>query len=183
MATKIDELKAPSKKVALYVEKLHNDAKLPVKPTTNTDSGFDVFAYNVKQLYYHGGGNGEQCLKTDEQLERKFVEPGVIELQCNERALIGTGIKVTIGPGYEIQVRPRSGLALKKGLTVVNTPGTIDESYRGEIGIIVLNTSRKTQHIKLGDSIAQIVPMKIELLELKQLLAQVTRFKYAQEVD
>ena len=73
---------------------------------------------------------------------------------------------MTVGEGYEIQVRPRSGLALKQGLTVVNTPGTIDEAYRNEVGVIIMNTSRQTQHIKLGDRIAQIVPKKVELLEV-----------------
>lgn len=154
-------------KVTLYVEKIEPDAVLPSKPTTNTDSGFDVVGIRVRQIYYHGGGNGEQCLK-GEHLERKFVDAGVIELQCNERALIGTGLKVTVGPGYEIQVRPRSGLALKKGLTVLNTPGTIDESYRGELGIIIINTSRQAQTITLGESIAQIVPAKVLLPEIEE---------------
>lgn len=163
---KTRQVESKKDKVLLMVEKIYDDAKLPTKPVEPSDSGFDVFSYSVKKIYYHGGGNGEGILDTDEKLERKFVEPGVFELQCNERALVGTGIRATLGEGYELQVRPRSGLALKKGLTVVNTPGTIDASFRGEIGIIILNTSRQTQTIKLGDSIAQIVPMKVVLPEL-----------------
>ena len=141
----------------LYVEKIHEDAKLPEKPTIKTDSGFDVFAYNVKQIYYHGGGNGEQCLKTDEHMQRKFPEPGVLELQCNERALIGTGLKLTVGEGYEIQVRPRSGLALKHGITVLNTPGTIDSDYRGEVGIILINHGKVAFTIEPKMRIAQFI--------------------------
>lgn len=154
-----------NKDVALKVEKLYNNAPLPVKPKTETDSGFDVFAHNVKLIYAHAGSNGERCLE-GESMQGKFIDDGVFELQMGERALIGTGLKMTVGPGYEIQVRPRSGNALKRGLTVVNTPGTIDEAYRGEVGVIILNTSRQTQTITLGEAIAQVVPMKVELLEI-----------------
>jgi len=160
MADKID-----TKVPALRVQKMYENAPLPVKPKTSTDSGFDVFAHSVKKIYSHGDSNGERCLEGD-AMAIKFVEDGVFELQCNERALIGTGLKMTIGPGYEIQVRPRSGNALKRGLTVVNTPGTVDEAYRDEVGIIILNTSRKAQKITLGEAIAQVVPMKVELLEV-----------------
>ena len=151
----------------LKVEKLYEDAPLPVKPKTSTDSGFDVFAHNVTRIYAHYGSNNEIKLE-GEAMEGKFVESGVFELQTNERALIGTGLKMTVGPGYELQVRPRSGNALKRGLTVVNTPGTIDEAYRGEVGIIIMNTSRQTQRIVLGEAIAQVVPIKVELIEIQE---------------
>jgi len=159
-----DETKS---KITLKVEKLYDNAQLPTKPKTETDSGFDVIAHNVSRIYIHFGSNGENILE-NEFMESRFIEPGVFELQSGERALIGTGLKMTVGPGYEIQVRPRSGLALKQGLTIVNAPGTIDEAFRGEVGIILLNTSRKTQRIKLGDRIAQIVPIKVELLEIEE---------------
>jgi len=151
--------------LALRVEKLYPDAPLPSKPKTSTDSGFDVVAHNVKRIYAHFGGNGEKLLEGD-NMESKFIESGIFELQSGERALIGTGLKMTVGPGYEIQVRPRSGNALKRGLTVVNTPGTVDEAYRNEVGVIIMNTSRQTQKITLGEAIAQVVPMKVELLEV-----------------
>lgn len=73
------------------------------------------------------------------------------------RALIPTGLTVAIPEDHEIQVRPRSGLALKKGLTVLNTPGTIDAGYRGEIGVILFNTSAEPVEIPHGERIAQIV--------------------------
>lgn len=78
------------------------------------------------------------------------------------RTLIPTGMFVAIPEGYEIQVRPRSGLALKKGITVLNTPGTIDSDYRNEIGVILFNTSDEDFEVKAGDRIAQIVLNKIE---------------------
>jgi len=149
----------------LKVEKLYPNSVLPYKPKTNTDSGFDLIAHNVTKIYSHNGSNSERLLEGD-ALKARFPENGVVELQQGERALVGTGLRMTIGPGYELQVRPRSGLALKQGLTVLNTPGTIDESFRNEVGVIILNTSRQSQRFKLGDPIAQIVPMKIELLEI-----------------
>jgi len=110
---------------ALRVEKLYPNAPLPYKPQSQTDSGFDVCAHNVKKIYAHLGSNGERLYEGD-NLKLKFIDDGVFELQYAERALIGTGLKMTVGSGYEIQVRPRSGLALKKGLTVLNTPGTVN---------------------------------------------------------
>lgn len=82
------------------------------------------------------------------------------------RALLPTGLKVAVPAGYELQVRPRSGMALKKGLTVLNTPGTIDAGYRGEVGIIVYNASpTEAITIKKGDRVAQIVLKKFEEIE------------------
>ena len=78
-------------------------------------------------------------------------------LQAGERILIPTGLKFAIPLGYEIQVRPRSGLALKNGITVLNTPGTIDADYRGELGIILINLSQDEFVIQPGMRIAQIV--------------------------
>ena len=90
------------------------------------------------------------------------VEPG-------ERVLVPTGLKMAIPSGYECQIRPRSGLALKKGITVLNTPGTIDASYRGEVGIIIINHSNDTFTINPGDRIAQAVFSKTEHAELEEV--------------
>ena len=73
------------------------------------------------------------------------------------RALVPTGLVVLLPPGYEIQVRPRSGLALKKGVTVLNSPGTIDAGYRGEIGVILANFGEEAFEVKKGDKVAQLV--------------------------
>lgn len=151
----------------LKVELLHENSKLPFKPKTDKDAGYDVIGWDVKKIYVHSGGNGESVYDREETITRKFVEPGVLELQCNERCMIGTGIKVTVEDGWEIQVRPRSGLALKQGLTVLNTPGTVDSEYRGELCVIIINTSRQNQRITLGDPIAQIVPKRVEHLEIE----------------
>lgn len=80
-----------------------------------------------------------------------------LTLAPGERALVPTGLKVEIPAGYEIQVRPRSGLALKHGIALVNAPGTIDSDYRGPVGVILLNTSDAAFKISHGDRIAQFV--------------------------
>jgi dUTP pyrophosphatase len=85
-----------------------------------------------------------------------------IKLNPTMRALLPTGIHMVIPDGYEMQVRPRSGLALKHGLTVLNSPGTIDSDFRGEVGVILVNTSCKAVIIKPGSRIAQLVFNKIE---------------------
>jgi len=86
-----------------------------------------------------------------------------------ERALIPTGLYIELPVGYEAQVRPRSGLALKKGLSVLNTPGTIDADYRGEIGVILINLSNEEVTIESGERICQMVIAKHEQAELIQV--------------
>ena len=92
-----------------------------------------------------------------------------ITLQSLERTLVPTGLFVEIPLGFEIQVRPRSGLAVKQGLTCLNTPGTIDADYRGEIKVILINLSQESQIIQPGDRIAQLVLQAIELIEWKSV--------------
>jgi dUTP pyrophosphatase len=82
-----------------------------------------------------------------------------------ERVLIPTGLFIALPKGYEAQIRPRSGLAIKQGLTCLNTPGTIDSDYRGEINVILINLSNEVQTIKNGDRIAQMVIAKYEIGE------------------
>lgn len=96
---------------------------------------------------------------------RANVENDVI-LQPLERALIPTGLFLEIPQGYEAQIRPRSGLAIKQGITCLNTPGTIDADYRGEIKVILINLSNQPVTILHGDRIAQMVFMKIEQVQL-----------------
>ena len=92
---------------------------------------------------------------------RAFIE-AQITLEPLDRILVKTGLFVELPKGYEIQVRPRSGLALKKGITVLNSPGTIDADYRGEIGVILINLSKEKFVISSGDRIAQLVVCKYE---------------------
>ena len=82
---------------------------------------------------------------------------GDLVLAPGDRALVPTGLFLQIPPGYEAQVRPRSGLALKRGLTVLNAPGTIDADYRGEVGVILVNLSAAEQIIAPGDRVAQLL--------------------------
>ena len=90
-------------------------------------------------------------------------------LQPGERQLVATGLFLEIPPGYEGQVRPRSGLAIRQGITCLNTPGTIDSDYRGEIKIILINLSDAEQVIQPGDRIAQLVFGKVENALLKEV--------------
>ena len=90
-------------------------------------------------------------------------------LKHGERCLVSTGLSFEIPEGYEVQIRPRSGLALKKGISLVNSPGTIDAGYRGEIGIIIINHGREDFEIKKGDKIAQAVINKFETGEIEEV--------------
>lgn len=92
-----------------------------------------------------------------------------IELQPLERRLIPTGLFMALPDGYEAQVRPRSGLALKHGITVLNTPGTIDADYRGEVGVILVNLSNTPFTIEPGERIAQMVIAKYEQADLEEV--------------
>ena len=85
-----------------------------------------------------------------------------VTLKPMERTLIPTGLFIELPEGYEAQIRPRSGLAIKQGITCLNTPGTIDADYRGEIKVILINLSNEEQRIEDGDRIAQMVIQKIE---------------------
>ena len=93
-----------------------------------------------------------------------------VEIQPNEVKLIPTGLFVEIPEGYEIQVRPRSGLALKHSVTVLNSPGTIDADYRGEIGVVLINHGKEVFKVQEGDRIAQFVLTRVEKLEWENVL-------------
>jgi len=99
---------------------------------------------------------------------RANIEKPVI-LGSLERTLIPTGLFIELPVGYEAQIRPRSGLALKKGLTVLNTPGTIDADYRGEIGVILINLSNEKVMIEDGERICQMVIAKHEQVSWEQV--------------
>ena len=95
---------------------------------------------------------------------RAYIE-GPITLHPGERKLIKTGLYIELPERCEAQVRPRSGLALKNGITVLNSPGTIDADYRGELGVILINHSNENFIVKSGDRIAQLVISKFERVE------------------
>ena len=104
-------------------------------------------------------------------LRASLEEP--MKLQSFERVLIPTGLFIELPKGYEAQIRPRSGLAIKQGITCLNSPGTIDSDYRGEIKIILINLSGTEQVIQPGDRIAQMIFQKVEravFTEVKDLV-------------
>lgn len=100
-----------------------------------------------------------------------------ITLQSLDRTLIPTGLRIELPKGYEAQLRPRSGLALKQGVTLLNTPGTIDADYRGEIGVIVVNLSKEPVTIAHGERICQMVIAKYEqvIIEEVEILSDTER--------
>jgi dUTP pyrophosphatase len=105
--------------------------------------------------------------KASAGVDLKAVLEAAITLQPLERKIIPTGLKISLPEGYEAQVRPRSGLAAKFGITVLNAPGTIDADYRGEIGVILINLSNEAFTIEPGERIAQLVFAKFEQIDWK----------------
>ncbi|MCT4687429.1 dUTP diphosphatase [Vallitalea sp.] len=127
-------------KVKVYVEQTDSGKILPLPKYMSKDAaGMDLYA----------------CLEDDVVLEKGKIK------------LIPTGLKIALPSGYEAQIRPRSGLALKHGISLVNTPGTIDADYRGEIKVIMINFGEEDFTIKHGERIAQMVINKIEQVELE----------------
>ena len=153
----------------LIAERLFPDAILP-KKVHSRSSGYDLFSHRFVSVY------------RDDQLEvldsdySKFD----ITLNPNDRVMIGTGFKICVDYKktsmvnfcnehdltWELQVRPRSGTSWKRGLSVTNTPGTIDDGYTGEIFVLITNTSNIKQRIEIGERIAQIVPALVALPKL-----------------
>ena len=99
---------------------------------------------------------------------RACVEREVV-IRPGERTLVPTGLSIALPPGYEAQIRPRSGLALREGLTLLNAPGTIDADYRGEIGVIVVNHGEAPVSIARGDRIAQMVVHRLPDVVLEEV--------------
>ena len=126
--------------VKILVKKFYKNIKLPVYKTSGS-SGLDLVAYIKNKI---------------------TINPSKI-------AMIPTGIAVAIPKNYEIQIRPRSGLAAKKVISVLNTPGTIDSDYRGEIKIILINLSKKPFVVKSGDRVAQMILCPIAKGKLKEV--------------
>lgn len=142
--------------------------KLP-KYETNDAAGLDVRAdlsrvETIADIKIYGPG---QIIPANSANAVKMIalEPG-------SRALIPTGLYVEIPSGYEIQVRPRSGLALKEGISLVNCVGTIDADYRGNIGLILINHGLKTVYIEDGERIGQLVLNKVEHIDWNEVFSK-----------
>lgn len=148
---------------------------------TPASAGMDVcadFWHIVEKFLFDTTINRRDSTYEDEEGELHHVNViDSLTINPGGRALIPTDLRVAIPEGYEIQVRPRSGLALKNGITVLNTPGTIDADYRGEIGVIVINHGTEPFTIHAGDRIAQLVLNKVERIEWSQVeeLPETTR--------
>jgi len=108
--------------------------------------------------YAHPGDSGVDLYAVEDHL----IKPG-------ERKLIGTGISISVPKGYEAQVRPKSGLAANHGVTVLNTPGTVDSGYRGEVKVIAINLGEQTYTVEKGKKIAQMVFCKVEEAEIEDV--------------
>jgi len=136
--------------VKILVKKFDKNVKLPTYKTSGS-SGMDLVAYIKNKI---------------------TINPGKI-------ATIPTGIALAIPKNYEIQIRPRSGLAVKKSISILNTPGTIDSDYRGEIKIILINLSKKPFVVKSGDRVAQMILCPVARGKLKEVknLPRTTRGK------
>ena len=106
--------------------------------------------------YEHDDDSGMDLFANEDEV----INPGEIKL-------ISTGVRIALPKGYEAQIRPKSGLALKHGITVLNTPGTIDAGYRGEIKVILINLGNNAYKIEKGKKIAQMVISKVEYLNMK----------------
>ena len=115
-------------------------------------AGFDLTANSIITAY---NGTEEINPIALEKIKTDFKLRGYISLRGHERILFGTGVKVAVPRGFELQIRPRSGVTLKKGLIVANSPGTIDSDYRGEIGVILCNTTPYLVSVNKGDRICQ----------------------------
>ena len=135
--------------------------ELPKYEHPTGDSGMDLRAdlWNINEKFLF---NSHVIRKEDNTIDHIIIEPG-------GRALIPTELYTAIPEGYEVQVRPRSGLALKQGITVLNTPGTIDASYRNGWGVILMNQGSEPFIVKQGDRIAQAVLAKVEQIEWKEV--------------
>ena len=120
----------------------------------------DRIAVQLKRLP-HGEGLALPAYATDGAAGMDVVAAEDITLAPGERHAVATGFAMAIPEGYEVQVRPRSGLALKHGITCLNTPGTIDSDYRGEVKVILANLGQASFPVRRGERIAQLVPAPV----------------------
>jgi len=117
----------------------------------------------------NGAGLPLPCYASTGAAGMDVVAAEDLTLQPGERHAVATGFAIAIPPGHEVQVRPRSGLALKHGITCLNTPGTIDEDYRGEVKVILANLGTEPFEIRRGERIAQLVPAVVTRAEFAEV--------------
>lgn len=137
------------------VKRKNSGVELPFYATKGA-AGFDLYADSFLKLY-----KGLQEISLDDNLQHS-IQKGYMVLRPFERVLIGTGLFIDIPEGYQLEIRDRSGVALKKGLKVFNSPGTVDSDYRGEIGVILSNMTQSLSKVTIGERIAQGVLTQYE---------------------
>tara|TARA_R110000764_G_scaffold115003_3_gene202046 strand:+ start:171 stop:686 length:516 start_codon:yes stop_codon:yes gene_type:complete len=137
--------------------KLNEGVSLP-QYATQGDVGMDITAQSILAVFQ---GDKEVTGDKLEKIKAGFERAGYIKLRSLERMLFGSGVFAELPDNLELQVRSRSGMAAKKGLVVANSPGTIDPGYRGEIGVILFNSTPFLNEVKKGDRIAQLVPKEV----------------------
>jgi len=144
--------------VKVEFKKLYEDSVLP-KKAHESDAGMDLYAHSFVACM------GPQMREIDRRVREQLIAPGA-------RILVKCGFGMALPTGYEAQVRPRSGLALKHGITVVNSPGTIDPEFRAEVGVILMNAGTQTFKVGIGDRVAQMVIQKlpdVDIVEVDEL--------------
>lgn len=139
--------------MTIKIEKINDSVPTPIYQTPES-AGFDLTVNNIKKIY-----NGINEINLPKNFIDYSMQRGYFYLRKNERVLLGTGIKIQLPKGKQLEIRSRSGTALKKGLVILNSPGTIDNDYRGEIGLIIQNTTKDKVRIDINERIAQGVIM------------------------
>ena len=180
----INKIKGIKESIKMLKELQENSTNIDINQMMSK-MGIDMEVLNAEFEKSFDGGQGVTLEYTYKSVnpEPSYAYPtdSGFDLRANEnvsfsgfeRKLVSTGLYVNIPEGYEIQVRPKSGLAINKGLSVLNTPGTVDQGYTGDIKVIVINMSNHPQEIKIGDKIAQAVLCPVvqgKLVNLKRVL-------------
>lgn len=160
--------------IPIPIKLLHPDAQIPKYQSTGA-SGMDLHCVHPVSAWgnvYAPDLSEPETLVPFWRMTACVEQITKIVLSPGDRVLFSTGISLSIPPGYEGQIRPRSGWALKDGITVLNSPGTIDSDYKGEIKVILINLGHESVEIKRGDRIAQLViapVIKAELVIVEEL--------------
>jgi dUTP pyrophosphatase len=147
--------------IEVQFKKLYPDVEIPEYATPGS-SGFDLKVHHIKKVLNPHGADMEDIFPDDRSYESAEILP-------HQRVLAGCGWACAIPEGYEIQVRTRSGMALKQGIIILNAPGTIDSDYRGEMGLILHNDTPYPISIKKGDRLGQGVLVPIEKAFFKEV--------------
>jgi len=155
----------------LKIKRVDKNVKMPVRKTS-ASSGVDVYGWKFLMHYKKHTVVHTWSDRLGFQIQKEDIsnnDESIIDIEPGERVLIDTGIIATVGPGHEIQVRPRSGISLEKGLLLINTPATIDEDYRGTIKIMFANYTIEKVSINLDVRLAQLVVCPVVISDIVEV--------------